>query len=469
MRGFLGVLLIVCVSGCGLFDEPAPRQGLACGQACGPCGLGAFECSTQSCDLGALSGAIDVDADCSDIVFGRAASNGTGTKEAPVGNLAEALEAASESGASMVLYSGDSEGPIELVNGVSVLGGWTADFLRQSGRTRVEAEFRDVEHGVCMNADGVSSPVVGNLECVATGDADVLVGGRVHNSPLIRFRNVLFSTGDGREGRSGAPGQSGEPGQGGEIGGASGERGRAGVNADCMMSEGGDGGAGGLSGDVTAAAETGFDAAMSAKGGPVGERGFNGQNGQDGQDGQLSLLDFEAGWVVVPLSSGGEDGRSASGGGGGGGGDAFSSGEGGGGGGGGAGGCGGTGGEPGEVGGSGVGLIVSNSTVEFSETTVTVGDAGDGGSGGVGGLGGEGGQGAIGGFGTGDGEPGGRGGNGGRGGAGGSGAPGAGGQAIGLVLCEANANKEELVITVGRGGNTPSGARTESQKLWECP
>ncbi len=186
----------------------------------------------QNCD--------GVDGDVDNALFVRAGGsddNDGRTPDTPLATIGAALEIAEgDPGVFYVLvaigaYEEDDNGPIELVSGVSLYGGYSADFTR---RTTTNSSFTaDADRAVV--ADGLFANVTIDRINLITTDATSQSGDRgtvrVNNSgSRLALSNLTVRAGRGGDGR---PGSSGV--QGGE----------GGDGTDGSDSTGGDGGAGG--------------------------------------------------------------------------------------------------------------------------------------------------------------------------------------------------------------------------------
>lgn len=460
------------LGGCGLYESPQELE--LCGSPCGPCDLGRYDCAADACGMGDFDPALTGSDRCDAVVFGREGGSGDGSLSSPVGTLQEAIDLAAKRGARAVVYSGNSSGPIEISDGVSVIAGRDSQFVERSNQTQIEAVFGEVDQGVCLNAQNIIAPtVIDGLACKSSGDAQVLVGARFMTVNNLSVRRCIFEAGVGRDGSSGQDAQSGAAGLDGAnaADGADGGQGRSGGRGLCANSggEGGDGAAisNGIRQEFASDGGDG-EGADGGAGGFVDIDGVAGRPGRAGLVGDLGNLHLSSGVLVPELPQQSENGLPGGGGGGGGGGESAGDGNGGGGGGGGGGGCGGLAGEAGGTGGSSVGVIQADSVISFHQVTAKSNTGGAGGFGGGGGLGGVAGRGGLGGEGSAGGKAGGRGGAGGVGGRGGPGADGAGGHSIGVVLCESNFEESSLTISVGNAGNSPGGNPGVSQKTWRC-
>lgn len=386
-----------------------------------------------------------------------------GSRSAPLRTLQAAIQQADAAGQGADVYAatGSYDGKVVLANGVSVYGGFDADWARWT-----ETATSDISAGaIGIVGDSVSDVTLDGLSVTAADATDPgasSYGVLLRYSARIAIRNSVISAGAGAPGTDGNPGSDGLPG----LGGAGGSGGA------CDHNSGGTGGAGGggwqpggRGGDGGYASwgqagELGYGPAggLGGTGGHMESAGGDGDPGGDGVPGANGHGGFNFGAMgtagyLSAAGAKGEDGLAGSGGGGGGGGGGQSGafvidGKGNGGGGGGGGGYPGKGGAGGNGGGGSFGIMVIASVqVQLRENAIHTGDGGAGGAGAGGGMGGPGGAGGPGyvyctseiGAG-GDGAAGGTGGTGGWGGGGG------GGPSIGIVY-DANS-------TVTLNGNT---------------
>jgi hypothetical protein len=474
-----GLLLV----GCGLSEAKPGFDGLQGGDACGPWELGMFNAEARACEYGALQGIVEDSTSENQIVFVGGEQEGEGTLDAPFSyrQMDDALALASETDIEVVVVLGDGvvPGPLELVDGVAVVGGFGLDGTRRPEvRPKVVTDTAEGDpEAVGLVASQVQARThVRRMTVETRGGAHTHYGARIIDSEGVVLEQSRIVAGAGADG---APGAAGEDGASGQEGGDAGEvtpsqAGSAGINDGCGLSSGAGGrGEVARTGESQSAA-SGEDSAGGALGGfadAPGQDGENGPAGDTGADGQIvgqARVDGSGVWVPRTSEDGmrGEDGVSGAGGGGG---TVSGTGEGGGGGGGGAGGCGGEPGTAGEAGGASIGLIISNSVVTLSTLEIASGDGGDGGQGGAGGAGGEPGLGGFGAGGVDDGAAGGSGGDGGAGGAGGDGAPGVGGVSFGIA-CSDNVALEQsdTSIATGQPGESGAGASAESAQLFGC-
>jgi hypothetical protein len=381
-----------------------------------------------------------------------------GTKERPKREVALALLTAAKNKKPYVLVAFGSYGPVALVTGVSVFGGYDpASWTRrdrfpgpgENGLPRIKGV------GEAVIADGAKDVILQHLSFEGTAGAGTgasAYGIRAINDSSLTLQRVVVNAGNATAGAPGANGQVGAPGADGGQGGAGscdGARGFGGRGGSSVAARpGGDGGIGG-SPDIAGFGFGGFAGKVDTPGGAGGAKGNPGRPGQSGQNGALgdagspgagasnSAASAGKAWTGKNGLAGG-DGNPGNGGGGGGGGGAqqgtfADNGGGNGGGGGGGGGAGGTGGRGGLAGGGSFGIYLVNSKVVVEASRVAAQNGGSGGRGGDGGRPGAGGKGGRGGrVCTSEIGAGGNGGAGGAGGRAGGGGGGAGGPSVGI-------------------------------------
>lgn len=462
---------------------------------------------------------IDGDAERAYFVAKNGNDANPGTREAPfqtIGHALAILDAMSSEIDQVYISRGNYRENLELVDGISMYGGFDADqqWARHATyEVRIEGAHDRNGNSIGLigeDIDGVNPTVVQNISIHADAPADTIdntlhgassYGLHCTNCPSFVLEGVEIKAGKGNHGKDGSTGArasdqrpaschgddgvaagSGQPSprtQGGEgfqcngpdglstyytpgggRGGAApydlGEDGQDGISF-VTEQQGGAGGAG-----------VGPGCNSVADDGAPGQTGVTGSSGQGGRH----PLSLNANGLFLPLDgTHGQIGMPGTGGGGGGGGAAHNATlpkrrhTGGPGGGGGAGGCPGAGGSPAGSGGSSIALVLIDSTgVHIVRTTLIASTAGNGGVGGGGGLGRAGCDGGIGDTGgsankcSRAGGDGGRGAKGGHGGSGGQGGGGAGGSAIGVLtqasdLPNAEAFDVVLPASVGTPGN----------------
>ena len=437
----------------------------------------------------------------------------TGALGSPMASLTAAITRASNTGLAVYVGAGDYAGPITLVAGVSVYGGYepTNRWQRStSARSRIQSST-----GRGVLAHGITQPTVfdrmvvnpGNAAAPSSGPGESSIGIDVlGSSSALRISNTIIVAGNGSRGSNGANGSTGasggnaSAGQVGYDGSCPSNRGAggAGGNSTCGA-PGGGGGRGGCDNNPGGGGSTGIGpggggggggrgavtcnagACSTCRGPKGGASGSSGSHGSTGSAGAHGSGGSANGSMVGDTWTGarGSSGAVGSSGGGGGGGGAGGGGAddcyvrvfacfsqpidcnfdlGGGGGGGGAGGCGGRGGTGGYGGGGSFGIFVRRSSPVLVNNEITAGIGGRGGNGGNYGSGGSGGAGGIGGAGQDDSGTGGRGGNGGRGGRGGSGGGGGGG--VSYCIYRSLSPSTQLTgnsCVLGRGGYAGSG------------
>ena len=501
----------VCVgSGICLLDTCAP-------DGCGTCKLGRWECN------GDMSGAVCDEIDfsilglpsieCDDTVststFIYVDPNvgeddlAQGSRDVPFKTL-EAAMAKAETRPPAVIILGRSpgiDGPLQLVNGVSIIGGFGGAPLweRSPDITPTILVTTPSANGDIAGviAKDITSPTIFrgfSINVSKAGDGGSAYGMIVEDSPRLFLTDLSIEVGGAGVGADGTPGQIGA---GGAIGDNAGTPNGAPetVNMMCPIANGGAGGNGRVcvANGVAAEGSDGQDSAAGVAGGnynPNDNGSMGGSaNGResDGADGSAAPVqdNVSAGrWDpdYDRASASGADGSHGRGGGGGSGSGCAPIGfggvsEGGGGGAGASGGCGGTAGEAGDHGGGSFGLFIINSTgIVLGRLSILTGPGGDGGNGGQGGDGGE--AGARGGLPGGPSGPaagqGGSGGGASGGGAGGHGAGGPGGPSIGIYCHQTDVMPDpQSQITPGQpgnGGGGPgnNGADGISRALFQC-
>jgi CARDB len=439
-----------------------------------------------------------VDGNASKAIFAAPTGNDAspGTRGQPKRTLAGAIAAAGPQGKS-VYAAGAFPERLDVANGVSVYGGYAADWSRSQAAAsetlitgaqtanRVEAAL----------ASATTAPTTLQLLALAprsgTGPGTSSYGLRAIGSPGLVLEYLRVTAGSGTAGAAGAAGANGRPGGAGQRGkpgnhngstpdGAGGFGGTSPVGRT-----GGGGGRGGYSTAAGQAGSPGLDPPdtsgrprVGGSGGPggpggasgnpgrAGGPGQNGDSGVKGRDGTVGSGGSMAAaiWTTAP-GGGGLDGTNGHGGGGGGGGGGQTGitvidGRGDGGGGGGGGGEGGRGGLGGKGGGGSFGIVLLDSTgAVISNSMVTAGKGGAGGGGGAGGRPGAGGPRGPGlDRNTGEIGAGARGGLGGVGGLGGNGGGGAGGPSVALYVIGSTITSSGNTLRSGAGGAGGRGA-----------
>jgi hypothetical protein len=415
-----------------------------------------------------------------------------GTTALPKKTIQDAINTATLSGKDVYVAEGTYAGPtLQLANGVSVFGGFKADWSRS-----VLALVTYVHDG-STSSDRIIGAKGNNLNSVtivdritiqtpnAAGSSVTNYGFHCTNCPglLLRSSNITAGAGSaglagtngvlGRAGGNGNPGGAvngcsdngcgpdggdggtsptgrvgGKGGAGGDSGGIFGgcngaENGRTGQNGTVSGAGGGNGGSGGAKGD----------------GGQNGNRGGDGLPGASGNNGLRGDFAWVSDYFTPTNGAAGTGGTNGHGGGGGGGGGAHActfcnNGRGNGGAGGGGSGEAGSGGTGGKNGGSSFGMVLVNSTgATVANNTIRAGAGGRGGDGGTGGTGGNGGNGGLGPDPCGSkGGKGGDGGNGGEGGDAGHGGGARGGYSYAVVLRSTTVSLFTNTLAFGAAG-----------------
>ncbi len=408
-------------------------------------------------------------------------STGDGSREKPYQTINTGILAASGRGHDVYISYGVYREEIDLIQGVSLFGGYDAD---QNFKRTPTAETKVITNKG-LRAIGIDADHPTEIQRLVIEGIDQTTASQnsyalyVKNAPGLIVRDCTISSKNGGTGLDGTNGGSGSNGGAGERGNAANDASH--VGAGCDKATGGNGGysycsdgnrSGGKGGDggkdeddgsrgangtpyesgVNDGGSGGANANCKSTGnGSTGKNGKNGTNGNDGAGGSGSGRMISEQWVG-DAGGNGSNGISGSGGGGGGGGGGQSNsgfgifqcdiGCAGGGGGGGGGGCGGTAATGGQAGGASIAVLLINSDATFINNTIKSGLGGQGGRGGTGGSGGAGGQAGSGGDSNGSGDNylggGGRGGTGGKGGRGGHGGGGSGGASIGIYAYNSN-------------------------------
>jgi hypothetical protein len=394
-------------------------------------------------------------------------SNDGLTPSTPVATINTGITRAVSSARSQVLIQvGTYSESVQLASGVSLFGGFDANWARVPSTDVVATVVQSPASGMLASAINATTQVsflTLRNDVSATPNGASRYALRVINSSGLRLWYNRIQPGNGATGTFGVAGPNGgpitaqaEPGQDAEESNATQPKlGGAGGTSSCGRTggNGGNGGVGAQSGMPGASGvggtSGGSGGAASSSAGADAQNGQSGQNGSPGSDGTHGSVavavvgGIDGGTVlyVPPVSGNGATGVGGNGGGGGGGGGGQDCGLcsqdlGAGGGGGGAGGCPGGRGFGGGGGGGSFGvLIASGSSVDVRDNAFFMGSGGTGGNGGNRGLGSDGADGAPGGTTQAsiEGGAGGHGGNGGDGGDGGSGAGGHGGPSIGML------------------------------------
>jgi hypothetical protein len=417
--------------------------------------------------------------------------DGAGTPQAPFRTIGRALLAAAGSPILVDRGAYPLPGGVRLQGTVRIHGGYAYDQERgvwgrnrsNDGEPTILTGPGDVDAPLITVADG-ADVLLDNLRIerddAAVGQSAIAMATEVCGGlQLVDVRVLSGRGGDGVPGEDGAS----TPDEGTlGLGGTNGFAGPPGINPNCVLANGGQGGNGAVD-DMDSAddgragsAPPGLEPAPGGAGGsePLDINAEDGRDGPGGVPGENGEAPISVGGVLadppridVPIGTIGTSGTAGGGGGGGGGGrNGWPTELGGprapGGGGGGAGGCGGAPGRPGGPGGSSVGLlIVAGCDVQLVRSQIEAGVGGDGGSGGDaarGGPGKRGGQPQDASTGRG---PAGQGGRGGDGGCGGNAPGGTGGASLAVLLLgdatieadPASALRSSRAGTAGAGGD----------------
>ena len=409
-----------------------------------------------------------LDGDRARLIFASTTGNdrNPGTPELPVRTIGRALTLADSGGRDVAVASGTYAEAVTLHNGVSIHGGYAADWSRSASRG---ATFRASSRTV--TGSGISSATVIEWVTIVSTAAGAGVSSYavfLTSSSGVVLRHCDIQAGRGGDGSNGStPAGTGAAGRVGGAGGAGCEessgfcsgcsrpRNGAAGTSSCGRT-GGIGGTPGHGGSSGSAGGTGTGGTAGGSGTPA-ERGdwntpsgYWGRDGADGRTGGSGIAgspSYGSGGYAPSNGRGGspgDHGNGGGGGGGGGGGTTYCDSYGGGGGGGGGGGCRGNGGGAGTSAGGSFGVYLWSSSVTIEDCHIQTAGGGRGGAGANGQRGGSGGEGGHGTRpGTGnpyggsgeqdDGSNGGRGGWGGDGGPGGPGGGGAGGPSVAVL------------------------------------
>jgi hypothetical protein len=458
---------------------------MLCVMACGMSACALLESDPEFVDIGPCAGLnIEDSPACfaSTAVFVAAGSDGDGSPERPMGSVTDGLLTAKTRGAKVVFIAGDHTltQPIELIEGVSLLGGRDAATWQQRSAPSQLTMQLNGPVAIGLQANGIKTLTRVHHVTLALSDAPIgrqaQLGAQLLRSPGVLLDGVILQLGRGADGLAGATGTAGTAGGDGGDAGADGARspGLGGRNMRCPQAAGSSGGTGAtrVNGNNTAAT-AGELTPLGLPGGSPTQHGRDGARGEQGANGaaESASLIAEVGWQPGSAAQAGAAGEHGQGGSGGGGGDVVNGdGEGGGGGGGSAGGCGGEGGAPGQRGTDNIGVVVVGVSPELRDVRIEVGQGGSGGAGGQGGDSGEPGREGDMRIGLGGGRPGGAGGRGGAGGVGGRGGAGQGGTSVG-VACDAaiKIRGQSVVILTQEGGMMGDNTgRARSGETWGC-
>jgi len=424
---------------------------------------------------------IDGDASAAIFVSPGGSDANPGTRPLPVLTVSAALSLASTSGKSQVYVDqGLYLGTIQLVNGISLYGGYSSAGNWSRSAANVSEIRGTTASGTALRGvigNGITSTTTLDRLKITTSNA---TGAGVStyalhctSCPAIVVKNCTLAAGNASAGSAGSAGTAGASGTGG-LNGANGNcdnnvsaPGGGGGTSICSRTGGG-GGAGsygaanGLPGASGVGPTNGGSGGASGDPGTAGQTGLNGAAGGAGSDGPGgSGGSIVAGLWVGSSGASGVTGNPGNGGGGGGGGGGQSctfctKGTGNGGGGGGAGGCGGFPGTAGSAGGGSFGAFFRNTT-GFTILNSII-QSGAGGAGGAGAASGAGGTGGVGGIGANACSPmevgrGGNGGTGGNGGASGASGGGAGGISWAVYRDSSLGTIAGALLSAGPGGN----------------
>ncbi|HEX6027319.1 MAG TPA: MopE-related protein, partial [Solirubrobacter sp.] len=437
--------------------------------------------------------------------------SGSGTKENPLRTFAVAIGKAKAEGKDVYAMGGTYSGPVNLLSGVGIYGGYAPG---SGTRSATEATVITGSPQAVLS-DGATGVVLQllTLNGIADGGRSAY-GLRAITGSRLLVQKVTVKAGPGTVGSAGGAGTVGPTGRTGESGlngfctsSLEGGRGLGGLGGGWIFSDGPgfNGGHGGAGASYSFDPDSGIGGAGPNGAGvvPAGQGGLRvqfdveGRNGDKGGDASASPAAIGSSgshatfpattstptWTGSTGGTGGTGSAGAAGGGGAGGSYNFdtssasiSSGGGGGGGGGGEGGGGGTGGGGGGGGGGSFGVYAHNSQVVVEGSSITTANGGAGGTGAVGAAGGQPGNGGPGGPGptcpqndpnpkAGDGGAGGKGQPGGFGGRGGGGS---GGPSIGIYVASSGLETAKFVekattFTTGTGGAGGIGTNASTQ------
>lgn len=423
----------------------------------GAAGNGPQECDPDAPELGCVvseSLGIFVSPDGDDGAVGT-------EPDAPVQSVARAVQIANATHSTIYVCAGTyRENVVVARNGLALRGGYSCKngvFTYDGTKASITArEAKEV-----LRVEGVTSLAVSDLELTARnatepGASSVAVF--VTKSSDVRFERLDVVAGAGAAGADGKDGVTlGSNWTTQNLDGNAANGTTGGPYKDCVCGDGSTtkGGSGGAGSSATGGGNGEPDLG-AGEGGTLNLSCSSGGGGSDGNPAESSsdasgaatrgVIDAEAGWL--PTAGGdGLNGGPGQGGGGGAGGTT------GGGGGGGCGGCGGRGGGGGQGGGASIGILVADSVVSVTDSTLTIGDAGDGGLGAAAQPGQDGGDAGVkAGLGC-------SGGVGGKGGAGGPGGGGAGGISVGILSNAASElTTSDTMIELGAPGAGGLGA-----------
>lgn len=469
----LSILLFLGLCSCGLTAETPGFKNIEpeCDAPCGLCGLGRYSCDEKAC-LQGLDG-MDESRSCSEsVVFVDVMKSASLADDQRVSSsLEEALTIAQREDiqAIVVLGAPEFQGPVELIDGVSLFGGYDLELNPSEDRPSI-ATTQEPSEGPKLGVHGsqLVKALSVNKMIIKVSDSTTgpVIGGLFRSILSLTLRDVSITAGAGVDGADGSAGNSGDDGPAGKAytgGGTPVET----LNDACLAATGGRGGFG-FQAQRNVPPEAGQRAPAGAMGGAVESDGSSGDDGEDGQPGtDAQPWEFSDGiWSIARETSSGRDGTPGGGGGGGGGSDAanqefdgISGGSGG------AGGCGGEGGQAGLSGAPSVGVLIDGSNVLLEQAVSIVsgkgGRAGRGGDPGQGGAGGRGGVDVL--------NRAGNGGDGGDGGDGGKGGDGVAGPSYGIYCAQplkvSVANQEDVVVSAGGGGVEVNGDLATSQDI----
>lgn len=345
---FALLTLALPAASCGLYEEiPAfntlsptqLEQDAETRDVCDSCATDTAAPS-MTCDPASFDTSPELVRSCDAAIFVHAATGSDATADgsanAPFQTLQAAIDAAAARHLPYVLIAGADtySGPVQLANGVSIVGGFTGDWRPDPEQTpTITANAPpDAEHQWAVLAESITRTVtLRNLRLETHGGARTHYGMRIIHCVQLTLENVQVLADDGR---AGLPGARGEPGARGGDGGNGGlisirRSGESGQNPHCPEATGGAGGSGGQeTEDSHQGATPGGNASAGTPGGATdgqlgpqpGTHGGAGDPGNPGQPGRPPTISGGL-WHAGEPGEAGTPGAAGDGGGGGGGGE----------------------------------------------------------------------------------------------------------------------------------------------------